>query len=238
MLRPFLASDSEPWVRDGRLIFSPRKQAYVDYMTKMAGDHLIYTAEQWSEAWLKGISDTQSVFGYFSSGICMLYVMKKACGGKMKGEGSYGDWAVVPGPADYCWGGSWFAAYSGSRHKDEAGDFISLFTGCTDDEARLDQSVRYFRTTGEFAASSEIVSQVRYDRQFEDSFIGGQNYYQQLSVAAKGISMTNMTTYDSGIGGIFRTYMNQCAGGLKTPDQAVSDFRTSVRVAFPELIVE
>ena len=50
--------------------------------------------------------------------------------------------------------------------------------------------------------------------------------------------MTNMTTYDSGIGGIFRTYMNQCAGGLKTPDQAVSDFRTSVRVAFPELIVE
>ena len=238
MLRPFLASDSEPWVRDGRLIFSPRKQAYVDYMTKMAGDHLIYTAEQWSEAWLKGISDTQSVFGYFSSGICMLYVMKKACGGKMKGEGSYGDWAVVPGPADYCWGGSWFAAYSGSRHKDEAGDFISLFTGCTDDEARLDQSVRYFRTTGEFAASSEIVSQVRYDPQFEDSFIGGQNYYQQLSVAAKGISMTNMTTYDSGIGGIFRTYMNQCAGGLKTPDQAVSDFRTSVRVAFPELIVE
>ena len=120
----------------------------------------------------------------------------------------------------------------------EAGDFISLFTGCTDDEARLDQSVRYFRTTGEFAASSEIVSQVRYDPQFEDSFIGGQNYYQQLSVAAKGISMTNMTTYDSGIGGIFRTYMNQCAGGLKTPDQAVSDFRTSVRVAFPELIVE
>ena len=113
-----------------------------------------------------------------------------------------------------------------------------VFTGCTDDETRLDQSIRYFRTTGEFAASSEIVSQVRYDPQFEDSFIGGQNYYQQLSVAAKGISMTNTTTYDSDIGRIFTTYMNQCAGGLKTPDQAVSDFKTSVSVAFPELIVE
>lgn len=238
MLRPFLASDSQPWVRDGRLVFSPRKQAYVDYMQKMAGDHLIYTAEQWSEAWLQGISDTQSVFGYFSSGICMLYVMKKACGGKMKGEGSYGDWAVVPGPADYCWGGSWFAAYGESKNKDAAGDFISLFTGCTDDATRLDQSIRYFRTSGEFAASSEIVSQVRYDPQFEDSFIGGQNYYQQLSVAAKEISMTNMTTYDSDIGSIFCTYMNQCAGGLKTADQAVSDFKTSVSVAFPELSVD
>ena len=238
MLRPFLASDSQPWVRDGRLVFSPRKQVYVDYLKKMADDHLFYTAEQWSEAWIQGISDTKSVFGYFSSGICMLYVMKKACGGKMKGEGSYGDWAVVPGPANYCWGGSWFAAYSESRHKDEAGDFISLFTGCTDDEARLDQSVRYFRTSGEFAASSEIVSQVRYDPQFEDSFIGGQNYYQQLSVAAKDISMTNMTIYDSDIFSIFVTYMNQLAGGLKTADQAVSDFKTSVSVAFPELSVD
>ena len=186
MLRPFLASDSQPWVRDGRLVFSPRKH----------------------------------------------------CGGKMKGEGSYGDWAVVPGPADYCWGGSWFAAYGESKNKDAAGDFISLFTGCTDDATRLDQSIRYFRTSGEFAASSEIVSQVRYDPQFEDSFIGGQNYYQQLSVAAKEISMTNMTTYDSDIGSIFCTYMNQCAGGLKTADQAVSDFKTSVSVAFPELSVD
>ncbi|MBQ9901804.1 MAG: extracellular solute-binding protein [Clostridia bacterium] len=237
MLKPFLASDDQPWVKDGKLIFSPRKQAYVDYVKKMSSAHLIYTAEQWSEAWLSGISDTQSVFGYFSSGICMLYVMKKACGGKMKGEGSYGDWAVVPGPANYCWGGSWFAAYSGSRNKSAAGDFISLFTGCTGDETRLDQSIRYFRTTGEFAASSQIVSQVRFDPQFEDSFIGGQNYYQQLSVAAKGISQSCMTVYDSDIGGIFNTYMNQCAGGLKTAEQAVSDFKTSVSVAFPEIAV-
>ena len=234
---PFLASDDQPWVLDGKLIFSPRKQAYVEYVRKMSSKHLIYTAEQWSEAWLSGISDTQSVFGYFSSGICMLYVMKKACGGKMKGEGSYGDWAVVPGPANYCWGGSWFAAYSGSKNKAAAGDFISLFTGCTDDETRLDQSIRYFRTTGEFAANSQIVSQVRFDPQFEDTFIGGQNYYQQLSVAANGISQKHLTIYDSDIGGIFNTYVNQCAGGLKTAEQAVSDFKTSVGVAFPEIAV-
>ncbi len=238
MLKPFLSSDDQPWVKDGSLVFSPRKQAYVNYMQKMSSEHLMYTAEQWSEAWITGISDTQSVFGYFSSGICMLYVMKKACGGKMKGEGSYGDWAVVPGPANYCWGGSWFAAYSGSNNKSEAGDFISLFTACTEDETRMDQSIRYFRTTGEFAASSEVVTQIRFDPQFEDSFIGGQNYYHQLSVVARNVSMSHMTTYDSEIGGIFNTYMNQCAGGLKTSEQAVSDFKTSVKVAFPEISVD
>ena len=67
---------------------------------------------------------------------------------------------------------------------------------------------------------------------------GGQNYYQQLSVAAQGITMNGMTTYDSDILAIFSTYMNQCAGGLKTADQAVSDFKTSISVAFPELSVD
>ena len=83
-----------------------------------------------------------------------------------------------------------------------------------------------------------MVSRIRFDPQFEDTFIGGQNYYQQLSVAAKNISMRGITVYDSDIGGIFNTYMNQCAGGLKTPEQAVSDFRTSVKVAFPEISVD
>ena len=50
--------------------------------------------------------------------------------------------------------------------------------------------------------------------------------------------MTNMTIYDSDIFSIFVTYMNQLAGGLKTADQAVSDFKTSVSVAFPELSVD
>ena len=168
----------------------------------------------------------------------MLYVMKKACGGTMKGEGSYGDWAVIPGPANYCWGGSWFAVCSESREKEAAADFVSRFTACTDDPTRLDESVKYFRTSGEFAASSEVVSQIRFDPQFEDQFIGGQNYYQQLSVAARGVSMQHMTVYDNDIRGIFNTYMNEYASGLKSSEQALRDFRTSVKVAFPEINTE
>lgn len=235
MMNPYLSADNSPWVVNNNLVISNLKMSYVNYMGKMAEEHLIYNAEQWSEAWLRGISDSRSVFGYFSSGICMQYVMKKACGGTIKGEGSYGDWAVIPGPANYCWGGSWFAAYSGSKYKEEAGEFIALFTACTDDENRLEQSVKYFRTTGEFAASSKVVSQIRFDPQFEDSFIGGQNYYQQLSIVARNISMDNMTVYDNDIGGMFKTYMNEYAGGLKSSEQALTDFKTSVRVAFPDI---
>ena len=235
LLLPYLASDDRPWAEDGRLVVSDRRRAYVDYLGKMTEEHLLYPAEQWSEAWLQGIRDSQSVFGYFSSGICMQYVMKKACGGSEKGQGSYGDWAVVPGPASYCRGGSWFAVYSGSRHPQAAADFISLFTACTDDPARLEETVKYFRITGEFAASSEVVSQIRFDPQFEDPFIGGQNYYQQLSIVARGVSMEHKTVYDNAIYGIFNTYMNEYAGGLKSSEQALRDFRTSVKVAFPEL---
>lgn len=238
MMNPYLSEDNSPWVVNNNLVISNTKMSYVDYIGTMAEEHLIYNAEQWSEAWLKGISDTQSVFGYFSSGICMQYAIKKACGGSIKGEGSYGDWAVIPGPADYCWGGSWLAAYSGCKNKQEAGEFIALFTACTDDGDWLEQSVKYFRTTGEFAASSKVVLQIRFDPQFEDSFIGGQNYYQQLSIAARDISMSNATVYDSDINGMFKTYMNEYVGGLKSSDQALSDFKTSVKVAFPEINVE
>lgn len=238
MLNPYLSADNSPWVVNSNLVISNRKMSYVNYMGRMAEEHLIYNAEQWSEAWLRGISDTQSVFGYFSSGICMQYVMKKACGGSIEGEGSYGDWAVIPGPANYCWGGSWLTAYSGSKYKEEAGEFIALFTACTDDEDWMEQSVKYFRTTGEFAANSEVVSQIRFDPQFEDSFIGGQNYYQQLSIVARNISMDNLTVYDNDINGMFKTYMNEYAGGLKSSQQALTDFKTSVRVAFPEISVD
>lgn len=237
MLKPYLSAGDSSWVQNNNLVISDRVQSYLDYVGKMSEEHLMYTAEQWSEAWIKGISDSQSVFGYFSSGICMQYVMKKACGGTAKGEGSYGDWAVTAGPANYCWGGSWFAAYSGSQYKSEAGEFISLFTACTDDTEWLDESVKYFRTTGEFAASSEVVSQIRFDPQFEDSFIGGQNYYQQLSIVASDISMNNLTVYDNYITEMFNTYVNDYADGLKSAEQALEDFKTSVKVAFPEINV-
>ena len=237
MLNPYLSADDTPWVQDNHLVISDRVQSYLEYVGKMSEEHLIYTAEQWSEAWLKGISDSQSVFGYFSSGICMQYVMKKACGGTVNGEGSYGDWAVVAGPANYCWGGSWLAVCSKSKHQSEAADFISLFTACTDDETVMEESVKYFRTTGEFSASREVVSQIRFDPQFEDSFIGGQNYYHQLSIVADNISMSNMTVYDNEINAMFNTYMNDYADGLKSSEQALEDFKTSVKVAFPEINV-
>lgn len=238
MLRPYMSANESPWVQDNKLVISDTVSSYLDYIGKMSENHFMYTAEQWSEAWLKGISDSQSVFGYFSSGICMQYVMKKACGGKAKGEGSYGDWAVTAGPASYCWGGSWLAAYSGTRCKKEAGEFISIFTACTDDVTRMEESVKYFRTTGEFAASKEVVSQIRFDPQFEDSFIGGQNYYHQLSVVAENVSMNNLTEYDGEINSMFTTYMNDFAGGLKSKEQALADFKTSVNVAFPEINVD
>lgn len=238
MQRPYMAENASPWVQDNKLVISDTVSSYLDYIGKMSENHLMYTAEQWSEAWIKGISDSQSVFGYFSSGICMQYVMKKACGGKAKGEGSYGDWAVTAGPAGYCWGGSWFAAYSGTSRKKEAGDFISIFTACTDDVTRMEESVKYFRTTGEFAASREVVSQIRFDPQFEDSFIGGQNYYYQLSVVAEDVSMSNLTEYDGEINSMFTTYMNDYAGGLRSKEQALSDFKTSISVAFPEINVD
>ncbi len=230
LVRPYMFSDPEGWINaEGRFAVSTRANELFGYAAQMYAENLIYEAEQWSEAWAAGIKDPQSVFGYFSSGIGMESILRKACGGTISGEGSFGDWAAVKGPSGYNWGGCWFAVSESSEMKAQAATFLDYFF--TETEAMTKNCL----VSGAFSPSKNVVEQIKYDAQFSDSFLSGQNYYAQMALAANDTLAGRMTPYDTAINERFTDCLEAYAYGYKSLDQAIDDLYSSVSAAYPEL---
>ncbi len=227
IMRAYLADLS--FVRDGRLHIDPKALEFMEYCKKMASEDLMHNAEQWSEAWVAGISDPQSVFGYFSSGLGMENVLRAGCEGTINGEGSYGDWAAVPGPAAYNWGGCWLAAYSGSSMTEEAALFIRHFV-CEEEAMRTECLI-----SGTFSANRAVAEQIKFDPQFSESFLSAQNCYSLMAQTADSVTMGNLTTFDPVLRPLFARCVSDYAFGNSTLEQALADFERLASAAFPEL---
>ncbi len=228
LMLPMLSDES--FVSEGRLSVSEKATDFLDLCRRMAEDKLLYNARRWSEAWAAGMSDPRSVFGYFSSGLGMENVLKPCCGGSIAGEGSYGDWAAVAGPAAYNWGGCWLAVRAGSPMAAEAAELINYFTA--EEEAMCTDRL----ISGSFSASRVVSEQIKFDSQFSESFLSAQNCYSLMASAADGVSMGSLAPQDSVLHELFA----QCAADYAfdrtaTPQQAMEAFERMAAAAFPEL---
>lgn len=230
LVMPYMFSDPEGWVNgEGKFAVSQRANELFAYAALLHNEELIYDAEQWSEAWLAGMQDPQSIFGYFSSGIGMESILRRACGGTITGEGSFGDWAAVPGPAGYNWGGCWLAMSAKSEMKQQAATFLEYFFSET--QAMQKNCL----ISGSFSPSKNVVEQIKFDAQFSDSFLSGQNYYAQLAAAANNTTAGKATPYDTAIDERFTDCLEAYACGYKSLEQALDDLYNSVSAAYPEL---
>ena len=217
-------------VRDGKLYLGEQAEQFMSFCRTLASEGLIYNAQQWSDAWIAGMSDPQSVFGYFSSGLGMENILKPCCGGNIAGEGSYGDWAAIPGPAAYNWGGCWLAVHSASDMADEAAMLIEYFT-CEETAMRADCLI-----SGAFSANRTVVDQIKFDSQFSESFLSAQNCYSLMAQTADSISMGSLTPYDSVLRPVFAQCVSSYAFEEITLEQAVADFVRTVQAVYPELV--
>ncbi len=223
LLNVYLSADTNGWTDDlGSLIIGSTAESFLDLAAQMEKEDLTWGAEQYSQAWLSGISDGQSVFGYFTSGIGLDSILKKACGGSVSGEGTFGDWAAVPGFSGCNLGGCWMAMSETSTHKDEALYFISYFT------CETEAMKKYFLASGDFCANSIVSEQIQYDPQFTESFLGGQNYYSLLTESAERIPVKKIGKYDSMINAAFSDCVQAYSQEYKSREQAIEDFRTTV----------
>ena len=230
LVMPYMFSDPDGWTDDsGRFAISEQAGQLFDLAAQMYSEGLTHSAEMWSEAWLAGIEDSQSVFGYFSSGIGMESILRKVCGGTISGEGSFGDWAAVPGPSGYNWGGCWFAVSESSSMKQQAATFLEYFFSET---SAMQKNCLLF---GTFSPSRTTVEQIKFDPQFADSFLSGQNYFVQMAAAADGITAGAVTPYDKTIDELFTDCLESYAYGYLTREQAADKLYNAVQAAYPEL---
>ncbi len=227
LMTAYLADVS--FVKDGRLHVGQQAQDFLDFSRRMAEEKLMYNADRWSELWTAGMSDPQSIFGYFSSGLGMDNVLKPCSDGTIIGEGSYGDWAAVPGPASYNWGGCWLAIRQGSEMTDEAAALIEYFTA--EEEAMITDRL----ISGSFSANRVVSEQIKFDSQFSESFLSAQNCYSLMAQAADSVSMGSLTPYDNVLRELFVRCVSDYAFDRSSREQALADFERSAFAAFPEL---
>lgn len=219
LLSIYLSGMGNSWFdENGAVVMSDAALAGMEYARILSQEELTYGFEQWSEGWIKGISDSASVFGYFTSAIGMEHILKPACGGTVPGQGSFGDWAVTVGPASCNLGGCWLSVTDSGSMKEEAALFVGYFT-CETEAMR-----RYCLQNGQFSANRTVVDQIKYDQQFSEKFLAGQNYYCELAAAAQLIGTAQRTQYDSLLDIEYVSAAADYAAGLCTLEEACARF--------------
>ena len=220
---PFYASRSRPWVVDGQLYIDPVLIDYMRIARTLRDNGLDGRATQWSEGWFAGMNDALRdgagnlvpVFSYFLPTWGLHYQLVP------RGVDTYGDWAMIQGPAFWFWGGTWLAAYRDTRHPQAAKDLIRLFT------TNEDNLYRWATERGDFLNNIYVVNRIKDD--FAMPFLGGQNHYAAFAEKALHIDGSIIQGTDQAIQELFLEAVNQYVQDMATMEQALDTFRTQVR---------
>jgi ABC-type glycerol-3-phosphate transport system substrate-binding protein len=221
----FAGSRTNPWVVNGRLTIDPAMEQYMDVAKTINDNSWNAGAWQWSEQWFAGmrgritrdwgdIRDVE-VFSYFLPSWGLHYVLKTNAGN------TSGDWAMIPGPQPYMWGGTWIAAWKNTPNAALAREFIRYLTT---DDAFLE---RYAKASGDIVSSITVQDKIM--NSFRERFLGNQNHYFMFSQMSRQINGRLVQATDEQIDTIFKECVNSFLFEGKTKEQALNDFRARVR---------
>jgi len=218
---PFRASRAQPWVVNDRLHIDPAMVQWMEMARYLRDNDLEGRVGQWSSGWFAGMRGELvdevgplEVFGYFLPTWGLHFVLAT------NAPDTSGDWAMIPGPASWFWGGTWLAAYRGTRHPEAAREFIRLITL---DETNLE---RWALETGDLLNNMNVVNRIRDD--FSMPFLGGQNHYSAFADMAIHVDGSLIQGTDQTIEALFLEAVNQYANAEVTLEAALAMFREQV----------
>jgi hypothetical protein len=222
LYNPFAGGRAQPWVVNGRLHIDPAMETLMEISKIIHDNRFDGRVGQWSEGWFAGMNGTLrdeagnliEAFGYFLPTWGLHYVLKP------NAPDTTGDWAMIPGPAPYRWGGTWIAAYRGTSNPEQVKQMIEWLTT---DDGFLE---RWARDTGDFVSNTAVVSRIQGD--FREPFLGGQNHYAAFAEMARGVDGRLAQGTDQAIEGLFQEALTAYVEGEKTRAQALADFRSQV----------
>ncbi|MBN2811084.1 MAG: carbohydrate ABC transporter substrate-binding protein [Spirochaetales bacterium] len=222
MFMPFKGARKDPWVVNGKLVIDPAMISYMDMAKTLKQKGYEGRAGQWSEGWFAGMKGTLKdekgadveVFSYLLPTWGLHYVLKT------NAPDTAGDWAMVPGPAPYRWGGTWVAAYKGTKNVQAAKDFIKYVTS---DDGFLE---RWAKDTGDVVSNNNVTAKIK--DSYAEPFLGGQNHYASFVDMAKAVDGKLTQGTDQAVEGLFNEAVTAYIEGEKSRDQAIEDFKSQV----------
>ncbi len=219
----FKGARKGPWVTsDGKLSIDPAMVQYMEMSKALKDKGYEGRQGQWSEGWFAGMKGTLKdekgadveVFSYFLPTWGLHYVLKT------NAPDTSGDWAMVPGPAAYRWGGTWVGAFKGTKNVVAAKDFIKYVSS---DDGFLE---RWAKDTGDFVSNMNVVAKIK--DSYSEPFLGGQNHYAAFAEMAKNVNGKMTQGTDQAIEALFGEAVTAFINGEKDKDTAINDFKSQV----------
>jgi len=132
-----------------------------------------------------------------------------------------GDWAMMPGPIPYRWGGTWVAAYKNTQNPAAARELIRYIAT---NERFLE---RWALDKGDLVTSLPVIQKIK-DR-YNEPFLGGQNHYDLFAGIAGYVNGRLDQITDDAVGALFREAVEAYVEGEKSKAGALADFRSQVQ---------
>ena len=237
--RTFSNNLSTPWVNENNeIIIDPHLMTWVENTNYFARNGFLTPGDGlWSPGWSQGVNPepgAPGVFGYFHAPWGISFVMSGQSLDDQDaphelGNGTFGDWAAVPGPEGFFWGGTWIMAYSGSPHAALLGDIMRQMTVDEDNLTNLSEEF------GDFVNNSNVIERLANDPDFGNAFLGGQNHIALLAEAVHTIDMSNVGPFDQAITEAFQGAMGDYIEQIVTMEEALNNFFETVSTLHPHL---
>lgn len=226
LFKPFQGARKDPWVVNGKLVIDPAMIDYMEACKYLHDNGLEGRQSQWAEGWFAGMKgelkdenkNPVEVFSYFLPTWGLHYTLKPNAGD------TAGDWAMIPGPAPYRWGGTWVAAYKNTKVPALAKDFIKYVAT---DDAFLE---RWAKDTGDLVSNNNVVNKIK--DTYSEPFLKGQNHYAEFAAMANNVDGKLTQGTDQAIEGIWAEAVTAYVNGEKSKDQAIADFKDQVNVTY------
>jgi len=252
---PFNANRSNPWIVDNNIYVDPIMHDFIDFAYTVRHEGLDAQVSNWSPEWFSSMSDEftdiagnpLSIFSYMLPTWGLAHVIYAN-----HGPHTFGDWALIPGPLPYQWGGTWIGVPRAANNPDLGRLFVESLAlnpefmanwalGVYTHEylLQIDPTLHsgVFQGGGDFVSSAAVVRDItdQFDGTEIYHFLGGQNPYEIFGVAAPLLDLSLIQAADSTIQAAFGEAVDLYVDGLNTREEAMAFFEQNVRMAMPWL---
>lgn len=236
--RAYSNNASAPWVNDQNQIIVDDQIVEWIKQTKTYSDNGYNNGSGlWSGEWFTDMGPDGSAFGYFFSTWGINFVLS---GGSLAdseqpaadGNGLFGDYRVIEGPASFYWGGTWLVAAQGTDNPTLVADIMTALT-CDEDimsQITLD--------TEDYTNHMDAMDAIANDSSYGSAFLGGQNHIALFNESAGAIDMSNISPYDQGLNESIQNSFRDYFLGSITWDEAWAAFEEQVTTLYPELSLD
>ncbi|MCR5386148.1 MAG: extracellular solute-binding protein [Treponema sp.] len=224
LFKPFEGARKQSWVVKKKLFIDPAMEQYMEMCRTLRERDLEGHKSQWSDEWFDGVKDEMKdengndmeVFSYFLPGWGLHYLLKPC-----SEEKTNGDWAMVPGPSSFRWGGTWLAINKNAKNPEEAKQFVKYIV--SDDSFQQ----KWAEDTGDMGPDRNGLNEIKGN--FSEPFLGGQNHYEVFAAIAENVTGGLEHSADSDFEKLWKECCSSYAKGEISKAEAIKQFRQNVK---------